>query len=117
MASKKEYVVRHSMIGVINPETGDPYREGETVSADVLGDDKNQKRMVDLGAIATRREAEAEDKREETPGTPTEAEQLALEQSKIVDLDPSAAPEADHQELTPQAQGQPEQPAPAKKGR
>jgi hypothetical protein len=98
MASR-EYVVKHSMLGVINPKSGDPHYKGETVSADLLGDKANIDRLIGVGAIEPKSSA---DKREETPGTPSEAEELALEQSRIVDLDPAASPLADHQELTDQ---------------
>lgn len=95
----KEFVVKHTVLGITNPETGEDYRQGEVVNLDFLGDKANQDRLVKVGAIGPK---ESEDKREEVPGSLGEAEKLALEQSKIVDLDPAAAPEADHQDLTDQ---------------
>jgi hypothetical protein len=95
----KEFVVKHTVLGINNPETGEDYRQGEVVKLEVLGDKANQDRLIKAGAIG---EKATEDKREETPGSPSEAEELALEQSQIVDLDPAASPLADHQELTDQ---------------
>src|SRR5689334_15282081 len=96
----KEFVVKHTVLGVTNPDTGEDYKQGETVKAEHLGDKANFDRLVKAGAIGEN--AATEDKREEVAGSPAEAEKLAVEQSQIVDLDPSASPLADHQELTPQ---------------
>ena len=93
----KEFVVRHTVLGITNPDTGEDYRQGEVVKADALGDKANFDRLVKAGAIG-----ENEDKRSEVASSPSEAEELAIEQSRIVDLDPAASPLADHQELTDQ---------------
>jgi hypothetical protein len=97
----KEFVVKHSMLGVINPETGDPYKAGDTVPAEHLGEKANQDRLLKLGAVGEA--GAADDKRSEVAGSPEEAERLSVEQSRQVDLDPAASPLADNQDSTNQA--------------
>ncbi|MBA3829880.1 MAG: hypothetical protein H0X33_13150 [Taibaiella sp.] len=105
-------MVKHTMLGVTNPATGDSYREGDVVNPDHFGDSANYDRLVAAGAIGPKEETQ--DLRSDTTATPSEAEKLGVTQSKIVDLDPAASPEADHQDLTAQAQGQPDQPKKSK---
>jgi hypothetical protein len=97
----KQYVVKHTMLGVINPITGEDYREGEVVDTSLLGDKTNFDRLVKAGAVGV-------DLREEPLDNPSDAEIAGVLQSHIVDLDPAASPLADNQDSTAQAQGQPD---------
>lgn len=93
--SKKQFVVQHTMLGVPNVKSGElHHNKGEVVSADALGDKANVERLLENGAIAPKELSDEE--------WAAEAEEAALEQSRQADLDPSASPLADHQELTPQ---------------
>jgi hypothetical protein len=61
MASKK-YTVQHTMLGSLDPETGENHRQGQVVSAEDFGDKAVLGRFLKIGAVreSTKEEIDAD---------------------------------------------------------